>query len=78
MLQHDCQEFLALLLDTLHEQLNFAGSTDNVVSAVMEEKSDVQAVAGCSRSEDTQAQKSSTSPSRTSNIEQAEIRMMAQ
>ena len=25
--QHDCQEFLALLLDSLHEQLNTAGQT---------------------------------------------------
>ena len=24
MLQHDCQEFLALLLDSLHEQMNLA------------------------------------------------------
>jgi hypothetical protein len=32
-LQHDCQEFLALLLDNLHEQLNTA-SCKSIVSDV--------------------------------------------
>lgn len=29
MFQHDCQEFLALLLDSLHEQLNFKSQSSN-------------------------------------------------
>ncbi|XP_013415343.1 uncharacterized protein LOC106177185 [Lingula anatina] len=31
--QHDCQEFLALLLDTLHEQLNVASPQNNTTRA---------------------------------------------
>lgn len=33
-LQHDCQEFLALLLDSLHEQLNLSGKSTNQNSEI--------------------------------------------
>lgn len=35
--QHDCQEFLALLLDGLHEQLNTATSKDIACQVETEE-----------------------------------------
>lgn len=34
ILKHDCQEFLALLLDSLHEQMNLAKPAKNCQSSV--------------------------------------------
>jgi len=56
--QHDCQEFLTLLLDTLHEQLNDAMKSENKLDRIGVSDQE-EAVAGCSQVDSLEALRSS-------------------